>query len=96
MQQTSWNICPVDTPFASGCYYNKDNQFSQLAGATTSVINDMPDGNWTLQMKRDIFDKTRGAVSVCVYVRLRVPACMLSPICSCLYPHVPLLLCATA
>ncbi len=90
MQQTSWNICPVDTPFASGCYYNKDNQFAQLAGASSAVINDMPDGNWTIQMKRDIFSKTKGAVSVhgwpvhaCV---LGTPTCTYVPLPMCVCP----------
>lgn len=62
MQQTSWNLCPVQTAYSGDCYYDTDIKFDRLSGSTSTVITDMPDGDWNLIMRRDIFMKTRGAV----------------------------------
>jgi hypothetical protein len=37
-------------------------QFAQLSGSTTTIINDAPDGQWDLVLRRDIFMKTSGSV----------------------------------
>uniref|UniRef100_A0A7S0NBN4 Polycystin cation channel PKD1/PKD2 domain-containing protein n=1 Tax=Chlamydomonas leiostraca TaxID=1034604 RepID=A0A7S0NBN4_9CHLO len=62
MQQTSYNLCPVKTMYSGDCYYDSDIKFDRLSGSTTTIISDMPDGEWDLIMRRDIFMKTRGAV----------------------------------
>lgn len=62
MQQAYWNLCPYVTPYSPLCYYSTDNSFSQLSGSASFPIPDSPDGLWTLDIKRDIFDKIGGAV----------------------------------
>lgn len=62
MQQTSYNLCPVKTAYSGQCYYDSDITFDRLSGSTTTLIEDAPDGEWDLIMRRDIFMKTRGAV----------------------------------
>ncbi|KAG2499695.1 hypothetical protein HYH03_002630 [Edaphochlamys debaryana] len=62
LQQTSWNVCPVQTPFTDGCYFESDQTFDRLAGSTTLTLDDAPGGEWDLVIKRDIFSKVGGAV----------------------------------
>lgn len=50
MQQATWNLCPVNTSFSTDCYYDTDKAFSQLEGELHIVIDDVPDGNWTIQV----------------------------------------------
>jgi hypothetical protein len=62
LQQSLWNLCPFVTPYSPQCYYNTDNAFTQLTGSASFPIIDSPDGKWTLDVKRDIFDKVGGSV----------------------------------
>lgn len=62
MQQASWNLCPTQTAYSGDCYYDTDIKFDRLSGSMTRVIEDAPDGQWDLVVRRDIFDKIRGAV----------------------------------
>ena len=62
MQQALWNLCPFNSNYASACYYSTDNAFTQLSSSSSVAILDAPDGIWTLDVKRDIFDKVGGAV----------------------------------
>lgn len=65
LQQTSWNLCPTQgtqVAFATGCYYEQDKTFSGLSGTFSAVLDDLPDGDWTLVMRRDIFKKTKGSL----------------------------------
>lgn len=62
MQQARWNLCPVATAYSGGCYFEQDNTFDRLSGSQTYVIDDAPDGQWDLVVRRDIFNKVRGAV----------------------------------
>ncbi|GIL44962.1 hypothetical protein Vafri_2402 [Volvox africanus] len=62
MQQASWNLCPVSTPYSSDCYFDTDVTFDRLSGEQHYTLDDAPDGDWNLVVKRDIFDKIRGAV----------------------------------
>lgn len=41
-RQASWNLCPAGD--SSGCYWEKDHAFEQLAGSTSIVVPDVPDG----------------------------------------------------
>eukprot|EP00192_Tetraselmis_astigmatica_P001702 CAMPEP_0117652658 /NCGR_PEP_ID=MMETSP0804-20121206/2750_1 /TAXON_ID=1074897 /ORGANISM="Tetraselmis astigmatica, Strain CCMP880" /LENGTH=1606 /DNA_ID=CAMNT_0005458731 /DNA_START=90 /DNA_END=4910 /DNA_ORIENTATION=+ len=63
MQQASWNLCPLNgAPHGTDCYYPTDRQFDRISGEVHLEINDVPDGNWALVVKRDIFNKVSGAV----------------------------------
>lgn len=65
MQQTSWNLCPTvgsDIKYSAGCYFPQDNRFNSLSGSYSKILDDLPDGEWTLMMRRDIFKKTRGSI----------------------------------
>ncbi|GLC33126.1 hypothetical protein PLESTB_000367500 [Pleodorina starrii] len=62
MQQASWNLCPVSTPYSSDCYFDSDVTFDRLSGEQHYTLDDAPDGEWNLVVKRDIFNKIRGAV----------------------------------
>ncbi|GIL76287.1 hypothetical protein Vretimale_5865 [Volvox reticuliferus] len=62
MQQASWNLCPVTTPYSNDCYFDTDVSFESLSGEQHYTLDDTPDGDWNLVVKRDIFDKVRGAV----------------------------------
>ena len=59
MQQALWNLCPFSTAYSSACYYTADKTFTQLSGTSSNAVLDAPDGVWTLDVKRDIFDKVR-------------------------------------
>jgi hypothetical protein len=61
MDQTSWNLCPQQTPFSGDCYFDSDVQFDSIKGEQHVTIDDAPDGSWDLLVKRDIFDKVGGA-----------------------------------
>ncbi|GFR50551.1 hypothetical protein Agub_g12825 [Astrephomene gubernaculifera] len=62
MSQTSWNLCPLSTAYSSDCYYDTDITFDRLSGVQNYVIDDAPDGEWNLVVRRDIFNKIKGAV----------------------------------
>ena len=62
MQQTLWNLAPFETSYSTSPYYPTDNSFTQLSGTSSSSIDDAPNGIWTLDVKRDIFNKVAGAV----------------------------------
>lgn len=62
MTQASWNLCPVESKFSANCYFADDITFERLSGSQTYIIEDMPDGQWDLMLRRDTFNKLRGAV----------------------------------
>ncbi|KAG2493793.1 hypothetical protein HYH03_008013 [Edaphochlamys debaryana] len=62
MQQASWNLCPVATAYSTDCYFDSDVEFDRLSGVQNYAIDDTPDGQWNLVVRRDIFNKIRGAV----------------------------------
>ncbi|PNW70325.1 hypothetical protein CHLRE_17g715300v5 [Chlamydomonas reinhardtii] len=62
MQQASWNLCPLATAYSSDCYFDADKEFDRLSGVQNFVLDDAPDGDWNLVVRRDIFNKIRGAV----------------------------------
>ncbi len=63
MQQALWNLCPYGSvQYSSACYYSPDNSFTQLSGASSNQVLDCPDGLWSIDVKRDIFDKVGGSV----------------------------------
>ncbi|EFJ46305.1 hypothetical protein VOLCADRAFT_93448 [Volvox carteri f. nagariensis] len=70
MQQASWNLCPVSTPYSSDCYYDSDINFERLSGEQHFTLDDAPDGEWNLVVKRDIFNKIRGAVRDATLVKI--------------------------
>ena len=65
MQQASWNLCPADgAPHGMDCYFDEAQRFASIKGETHVVLDDVPDGKWEIRIKRDFFDKIRGAVRV--------------------------------
>ena len=65
MSQTKWNLCPErGAPHGRDCYFEDDQAFDRVEGSTQEIIDDIPDGEWTIKIKRDFFDKVSGAVRV--------------------------------
>jgi hypothetical protein len=59
MQQASWNLCPQDIQYNADCYDDPDNKFASISGGLTKYMPDLPDGDWSLVLKKDIFQKVR-------------------------------------
>lgn len=57
MQQASWNLCPQDIQYNADCYDDPDNKFASISGSLTKYMPDLPDGDWSLVLKKDIFQK---------------------------------------
>jgi hypothetical protein len=57
MQQASWNLCPQDIQYNADCYDDPDNRFASISGSLTKYMPDLPDGDWSLVLKKDIFQK---------------------------------------
>jgi hypothetical protein len=65
MSQTQWNLCPENgAPHGRDCYYEEDRSFDRIEGSIQEVIEDVPDGLWTIKIKRDFFHKVKGAVRI--------------------------------
>lgn len=65
MSQAQWNLCPENgAPHGRDCYYEEDRIFDRIEGTIQEVIDDVPDGLWTIKVKRDFFHKVQGAVRV--------------------------------
>lgn len=65
MTQASWNLCPKGgAPHGKDCYYQSDQKFVSLKGEVHAILHDVPDGQWQIQLKRDFFNKVRGAVRI--------------------------------
>mmetsp|Transcript_38784 Transcript_38784/g.53872 ORF Transcript_38784/g.53872 Transcript_38784/m.53872 type:complete len:1579 (-) Transcript_38784:245-4981(-) len=78
MQDAKWNLCPTedssffdvynigrntsDIKHGSACYYEEYQGFDMLEGHTKIVIDDVPDGEWQIVAKNDLFRKVKGAV----------------------------------
>ncbi|KAL3132313.1 hypothetical protein ABBQ32_008891 [Trebouxia sp. C0010 RCD-2024] len=63
MDQAAWNLCPVSgVSSGTACYYATDQTFSDLIGTVSVTIDDCPDGNWAVVVKRDYFNKVGGGV----------------------------------
>jgi hypothetical protein len=62
MAQASWNLCPQSTAYSAGCYFTDDQKFGAIAGAVHTTLTDVPDGTWSLVVKRDLMGKVKGAV----------------------------------
>jgi len=57
MRQASWNLCPQDIQYNTACYADPDVTFSSIAGSSSTPMPDLPDGDWDLVLKKDIFQK---------------------------------------
>lgn len=57
MRQASWNLCPQHIQYSSGCYADRDATFGSIAGSSSTHMPDLPDGDWALVLKKDIFQK---------------------------------------
>lgn len=57
MRQASWNLCPHDIQYNTACYADPDVTFSSIAGSSSTPMPDLPDGDWELVLKKDIFQK---------------------------------------
>lgn len=65
MSQAQWNLCPENgAPHGRDCYYEEDQAFDRIEGSLSRVIDDVPDGLWTIKVKRDFFHKVKGAVRI--------------------------------
>jgi hypothetical protein len=77
MRQASWNLCPQAIQYSSVCYANPDVAFTAIAGSVSSQMPDLPDGDWSLVLKKDIFQKVAGAARLlsgsALIVRARWP-----------------------
>mmetsp|Transcript_39231 Transcript_39231/g.47511 ORF Transcript_39231/g.47511 Transcript_39231/m.47511 type:complete len:1596 (-) Transcript_39231:688-5475(-) len=78
MGDSFWNLCPAadssffDTYFksvntskikhGSACYYEEFQAFDQLVGHVQDIIPDVPDGEWELVIRGDLFNKVSGAI----------------------------------
>ena len=71
MQDAKWNLCPLEVDevigpkkiyHGSDCYYEEDQGFEDQVGHHMVEIDDVPDGQWTIVVKKDIFLKVAGAV----------------------------------
>lgn len=65
MSQVSWNLCPQDIQYNTDCYDDPDNTFSSIAGSLSEAMPDLPDGDWALMLKKDIFMKVITPVLAC-------------------------------
>lgn len=65
MTQASWNLCPTHgAPHGKDCYFTSAQVFTHLEGEVHVTLNDIPDGEWEVHIKRDYFNKIRGAVRI--------------------------------
>ena len=71
MNDAKWNLCPMEQDENVGpkkifhgtdCYYEEDKGFEDQVGHIIRKIDDVPDGDWTIVVKKDIFLKVAGAV----------------------------------
>ena len=71
MNDAAWNLCPLEVDeligpkkifHGSDCYYEEDQKFEEQVGHVVREIDDVPDGDWTIVVKKDIFLKVAGAV----------------------------------
>jgi len=79
MQDAKWNLCPMEVDELIGpkkifhgadCYYEEDNGFEDQVGHKVFEIDDIPDGEWSIVVKKDIFLKVAGAVRPRINVTL--------------------------
>ena len=72
MQDAKWNLCPLEVDeligprkifHGSDCYYEEDQGFEEQVGHIVREIDDVPDGDWTIVVKKDIFPKVAGAAA---------------------------------
>ena len=70
-KDATWNLCPKEQDEITGiakirhgkdCYYETDQPFPSQSGQVQVLLDDVPDGTWSVQMKKDIFLKVGGAV----------------------------------
>lgn len=57
MRQASWNLCPQAIQYNTACYADPDVPFNSIAGSSSTPMPDLPDGDWALLLKKDIFQK---------------------------------------
>lgn len=81
MQDARWNLCPMEIDeligpmkifHGSECYYEDDQVFENQVGHQVFEVDDIPDGQWTIVVKKDIFLKVAGAVRPRLNVTLEV------------------------
>ena len=71
--QSKWNLCPLEMDENIGpkkifhgadCYYKEDQGFEDQVGHIIRKIDDVPDGDWSIVVKKDIFLKVAEVLSV--------------------------------
>ena len=67
----TWNLCPSEQDEITGvakirhgkdCYYETEQTFPLQTGQIQTILTDVPDGVWAVQLKKDMFLKVGGAV----------------------------------
>jgi hypothetical protein len=65
MSKATWNLCPEKgAPHGRDCYWEDDRTFDRIDGSSQEIIDDVPDGLWTIKVRRDYFHKVQGAVRI--------------------------------
>jgi hypothetical protein len=64
MKQASWNLCPQAIQYSTACYTDPDVGFNSLSGASSTPMPDLPDGDWSVVLKKDIFQKASATACV--------------------------------
>ena len=62
MELVSWNVCPKVAPHGKDCLFEEDQKFTTLRGSVSHALGQVPPGMYELVIKRDYFNKVRGAV----------------------------------
>lgn len=73
--EAAWNICPFpgspgqssqafleEPPHGLDCYFDEDQPFQKETGTFQALIDDIPNGDWQVVVRGDMFRKVRGAV----------------------------------
>ena len=67
----TWNLCPKEQDEITGiakirhgkdCYYETEQTFPSQTGQVQVLLDDVPDGRWAVQIKKDMFLKVGGAI----------------------------------
>jgi len=50
--------------YNTACYDDPDDTFSTISGSLSKPMPDLPDGDWSIVLKRDIFQKVSTALVI--------------------------------
>ena len=58
------NWLALSTAPGRDCYWAEEQTFDKASGTIQEIIDDVPDGEWDVRLRGDIFFKVRGAVRI--------------------------------